>query len=93
MSLALKAGYLKEETSSQGRPSYREEESVAGWGGRIRTSDAGTKNRCLAAWLRPNSSLLLFSHLFCISQQIKFFFFLKRPLSGLLFFDIFFIER
>ena len=26
---------------------------VVGWGARIRTWDAGTKNRCLTAWRRP----------------------------------------
>ena len=28
-------------------------EHDTGWGGRIRTSDHGTKTRCLTAWLRP----------------------------------------
>src|SRR5215212_1034697 len=27
---------------------------LAGWGGRIRTCDPGTKTRCLATWLRPS---------------------------------------
>ena len=28
--------------------------TAAGWGGRIRTCDPGTKTRCLATWPRPN---------------------------------------
>src|SRR5215207_8261289 len=29
----------------------------AGWGGRIRTCDPGTKTRCLATWPRPNAAV------------------------------------
>ena len=41
----------------------RTAQNYFGWGGRIRTYDGGTKNRCLTAWLRPNNRLKIYKQI------------------------------
>ena len=46
------AGVIPAMYDSQFKPMF--EPSNVGWGARIRTWDAGTKNRSLTTWRRPN---------------------------------------